>query len=69
MPDPAGAIGALLKLVGPSQILFGSDFPFAPAPMVEREVTDLDELDELSDETRNMIARGNALKLFPRLGE
>jgi predicted TIM-barrel fold metal-dependent hydrolase len=66
----SSAISALLKLVGPSQILFGSDFPFAPEPVVDREVGDLDALDVLADEdTRRKVARENALRLFPRLGQ
>jgi predicted TIM-barrel fold metal-dependent hydrolase len=61
-----GAIGALLKLAGPSQVLFGSDFPFAPAPIVQREVADFDGLEVLDERTRKMISRDNALRLFPR---
>lgn len=60
------AMGALLKLANASQILFGSDYPFAPAPLVSREVGDLDAIPELDVETRGKIARGNALRLFPR---
>lgn len=62
----AAAIGGVLKLAGPSRVLFGSDFPFAPARAVAREVADLDGLDILDDETRRRIAHENAGALFPR---
>ena len=64
-PSPY-AMKALLELVGPSQILFGSDFPFAPEPIVAKEVEDLQKLDLFQDQTLKAIARDNALTLFPK---
>ncbi len=60
------AMKALLELVGPSQILFGSDFPFAPEPIVAKEVEDLQKLDLFKDQTLKAIERDNALTLFPK---
>ena len=66
-PSPH-ALRALLELVPPTQILFGSDFPFAPAPLVTKEVNDLQAIQFLDDNTRIMVDRTNALGLFPRFG-
>jgi predicted TIM-barrel fold metal-dependent hydrolase len=55
---------ALLELVDPSQILFGSDYPFAPAPIVMKEVHDQQEIKFFDDKTRLMVDRNNALALF-----
>jgi predicted TIM-barrel fold metal-dependent hydrolase len=60
------ALRALFELVPPTQILFGSDFPFAPAPLVVKEVNDLQAIQFLDDNSRNMVDRTNALGLFPR---
>jgi 6-methylsalicylate decarboxylase len=59
----------VLQLAGPSHVLFGSDYPFAPALAVSREVADRDERDILDDETRRKVARANAEVLFPRLAQ
>jgi len=60
------AMASLLQLVEPTQILFGSDFPFAPKDLVAKEVSDLNNLSVFDDKTRQMVYRDNALKLFPR---
>lgn len=60
------AIKTLLELVEPSQILFGSDFPFAPEPLVAKEIDDLQRLDLLKNKTLKAIERDNVLRLFPR---
>ena len=56
-------MAALMKLVGPSQLLFGTDYPAEPME------TTLDNLpsDDLSPEVLRGMARGNAERLFPRL--
>ena len=61
------ALRSLLELVPPTQILFGSDFPFAPAPLVVKEVDDLQAIQFLDENTRFMMDRTNALGLFPRI--
>ena len=60
------AMKSLLELVEPSQILFGSDFPFAPEPIVAKEIEDLHQLDLFDSQTLQAIERDNALTLFPR---
>ncbi len=58
------SLAALLKMVPPSQVLFGSDFPYLPTGL------QADELDKggLSADTLAAIRRGNAIRLIPRLG-
>lgn len=60
------AMKSLLELVEPSQILFGSDFPFAPEPLVAREIEDLARLELFDSQSLKAIERDNALSLFPR---
>lgn len=62
-PSPF-ALSALLQLVDPSHILFGSDFPFAPAPVVAAETRALAGSPVLTDDLRSAIDRDNALALF-----
>lgn len=57
---------ALKELVDPSHILFGSDFPFAPAPASALQCRTLDESDLFSEHIKYGIARGHALELFPQ---
>jgi 6-methylsalicylate decarboxylase len=54
---------ALLDMVPPSQVLFGTDYPYVT---VTQNATDLDRLG-LSDETLAAINAGTAARLFPRL--
>jgi len=58
-----GALEALLKIVAPSQVLFGSDFPFRPGA----EVTAGLAAYPLEPRDRRAIDRDNALKLIPKL--
>lgn len=60
------SLAALRQLVDPSHILFGSDFPFAPAPLVAMETGTLDASPLLDEPTRRGVDRGHALALFPR---
>lgn len=64
-PSPY-AMAALRELVEPEHILFGSDYPFAPAPVVGMEVGSLEELAVLDEEAKRGIDRAHALALFPR---
>jgi predicted TIM-barrel fold metal-dependent hydrolase len=61
------ALAALLRLVGPERIVYGSDLPFAPLPLVERSAERLWATDLLDDTSRRALVRGNALALVPRL--
>ena len=64
-PSPM-TTGSLLELVEPTQLLFGSDFPYAPASLVGMEVQELDDNPMLDEQMQKMILRDNALGLFPR---
>jgi predicted TIM-barrel fold metal-dependent hydrolase len=61
------ALPALLTLVEPSQLLYGTDFPFAPVATIQRSAAALEQTDALSEPERDAMFRGNALALFPRL--
>ncbi|MGI0549939.1 amidohydrolase family protein [Pseudomonas aeruginosa] len=60
------SMAALKELVEPSQILFGSDFPFAPAPLTTLQCQTLEENPLWSPEQLHGIHRGHALRLFPQ---
>jgi predicted TIM-barrel fold metal-dependent hydrolase len=57
----------ILEVTGHDQILFGTDFPAAPAPAIDRNVENLMRFDGFSDDQRADIERTNAARLFPRL--
>ena len=59
------ALAALEKFVPQTQILYGSDFPFAVG-MMKKTIDGLAE-HEFSADARAAIERANALTLFPRL--
>lgn len=63
----APTIAALRALVPTDRLLFGSDCPFAKEPQVRAALAELDRL-ELPPAERQALERGNALRLFPRLG-
>jgi predicted TIM-barrel fold metal-dependent hydrolase len=56
-------LSALTKVVSPSQILFGSDYPIVPYPV---SAGPLDQFG-FPESDLQAINRGNAEKLFPRL--
>ena len=64
----ARAFAALLALVPPGQVLFGSDYPFAPEPTMKQTVEGLAQLG-LAPETLAGIERGHAARLLPGLGK
>ena len=61
------AFSALLRLVSTSQILFGTDYPFAPEPTATATVRGLGELGFSAGDLR-AIECDNALRLMPGLG-
>jgi predicted TIM-barrel fold metal-dependent hydrolase len=61
------ALRSLQELVGPEQVLYGSDNPFANSYLVGSSIDFIKKFDGYSDEDRDLIFRSNALKLFPRL--
>lgn len=64
-PSPY-SLGTLLNLVKPDRILYGSDFPFAPAPMTALQKQNLAAtLNQLERPELGPALRSNALKLFP----
>lgn len=60
------SMAALKELVDPSHILFGSDFPFAPAPATALQCQTLEQSAFWPDEVLYGINRGHALSLFPQ---
>jgi len=62
------ALPTLKAFAGTGNILFGSDYPYAPADVAAAFTAKLDTYPELTREDRDAISHGNALTLFPRLG-
>ncbi|MGW7537343.1 amidohydrolase family protein [Amycolatopsis sp. NPDC054798] len=62
------AFGALTRFAEPGRILYGSDFPYAPAEVGGRFTEMLDAESGLTAEQSLAIDCGNARALFPRLG-
>jgi predicted TIM-barrel fold metal-dependent hydrolase len=60
-------LSALRELVDPSHMLFGSDYPYLPEPLIHEYVRGLEEYREFPSNARAAIERENALTLFPRL--
>ncbi|MEH7253929.1 amidohydrolase family protein [Neobacillus niacini] len=68
--DTAVNPGPLPKLMNPSQILFGTDIPFANDNIVQYQLNSIfNHTEELGEEMVRAITSGNALRLFPRLKE
>jgi 6-methylsalicylate decarboxylase len=65
-PSPY-ALKPVLDLAGPTQLVFGSDFPYLDGPVLAAEVETLDRLDVFDAATRPAMEETNALALFPRL--
>jgi predicted TIM-barrel fold metal-dependent hydrolase len=62
----AAPMGALSKIAAPERIVFGCDWPFCSDRVVKEEVADFTAPGFLAPDTVAMIARDNALKLFPQ---
>jgi len=61
-----GVIASLLELVGPPQILFGTDFP--PGGTNRAVAEAVRSLRFFDDRALSAIERDNAIRLLPRLG-
>jgi len=61
------AMGALKTVADPGKIVFGSDWPFVPPPLVAEEIRTHSEPGVHTEAERVAIDRLNALKLFPQL--
>ena len=59
------AFGALMQVTTPRNVLFGTDFPFAPAVVMKATVAGLQQVG-LNDADVRAIECGNAERLFPR---
>jgi predicted TIM-barrel fold metal-dependent hydrolase len=57
-----------LEVTTADHILFGTDWPAAPEATVIRNIANLTSFDGFTPEQLRAVERGNALKLFPRLG-
>ncbi|UGT44910.1 amidohydrolase [Nocardia yamanashiensis] len=61
------ALPALMQLVTPDRLLYGSDFPFTPDWAVHGLAEALASTTLLTPSERRLMLRGNASALFPRL--
>lgn len=57
-----------LTVTTPDHLLFGSDWPAAPEPVIADNIDNLDCFEGLTGTQRAAINRANATALFPRLG-
>jgi predicted TIM-barrel fold metal-dependent hydrolase len=60
------ALRALDAIAGPERIVFGSDYPYAPEPLIGRTARGIAA--HWHDGALSRITQRNALDLFPRLG-
>lgn len=60
------AVPALLGLVAPEQLLYGSDYPFTPDWAVHGLATALAASTDLTDRQREQVTHLNATELLPR---
>lgn len=61
------ALPSLFEVADPTHVLYGSDFPFAPSVAVGFMARQYEQM-PIDPALRHGIDRGNAEKLFPRLG-
>ena len=63
------ALPSLLAFAKPGHVLFGSDWPYAPAVAVSYFTSQLDAYEALDADGRRAVDRANAEALFPRTKE
>jgi predicted TIM-barrel fold metal-dependent hydrolase len=63
------ALPSLTAFAGAGQVLYGSDFPYAPARIGASFTSKLDAYAGLSEVQHAAINHDNALNLFPRLAK
>lgn len=61
------ALPSLIAFAPPGHVLYGSDWPYAPTPVVEMFTRELDVYGGMSPTVLAQITRTNACALFPRL--
>lgn len=59
-------VAALLSLVGREQLLYGSDFPWAPSPLVLRTAASLDSTFESLTQSWRTLTTDNATTIFAK---
>lgn len=69
LSSSAAALPSLLASAKPGHVTFGSDWPFAPLAAGKLFAAGLETYPGLDGGARGAIERGNALTLFPRLGQ
>lgn len=62
-------LDALLQIIDPEHLRYGSDWPFTPISNVAQATADLDATTLLDDDARKAIMMTNALTLFPSLAK
>ncbi len=62
-------LACLISMVGLERVIFGSDWPMANKNAVAKSIANLSQPDFLDAAGRDLLARGNALKLFPGFSE
>jgi len=56
-----------LAVTTPDHLLFGTDWPAAPEPVIADNIDNLDRFEDLTSAQHAAISRANAAALFPRL--
>ncbi|MGW3953243.1 amidohydrolase family protein [Streptomyces sp. NPDC004752] len=59
-------LASLLRLVEPSRLLYGTDWPFTPQPQITESARRIAHTRLLSDDDRDLIRHRNARHLFKR---
>jgi 6-methylsalicylate decarboxylase len=62
----ANALPCIKALVGTSQMIFSTDYPFPPLPIIQKLIKEYENHDGFDAAERKAVERDNALKLFPR---
>jgi predicted TIM-barrel fold metal-dependent hydrolase len=60
---------SLLKIADPERIFYGSDWPWVPESATDYFTDQLDTTDQLDDDQKYAVNRGNALKVFKRFND
>jgi predicted TIM-barrel fold metal-dependent hydrolase len=61
------ALASTRRLADPARIVYGSDIPFLPEPMVATAARELADAGELDPAALAAVERDNALAIFPRV--
>jgi len=69
MTAPEFMLPALLRLVPPERILFGTDFPYMPGEAIPFAISGLTHWADLDEASLRSIASQNAARLLPRIAK